>query len=333
MAYTMGEKINLGLGLQEVGDVENAVEPQIWIPGRAPTTLRPEVDKTLIRETRATRANSQGSVITSQRGVGNIEFNFRVISIGYILYNLLGKCESESLGDGVYKHTFTINQDDVFFNLLTAALSRPGGQDYTYPGTQGGNLTIRTPQDDLLNATLDFGAIKRETASDYTVDFDENDHYFRNHDVEIKIADTIEDLAGATAADLNSLEQAINNNRDFRQGLGRRHPRKMYTKLFEITGRMELDREDENYEDIFYNNESKAMRVTYTRDDKDIGGGKNPKIQITYPLITFSGFEPNRPLDDVEQQTIDYTAHADNEGNQFEIVIENTQPSYEPAES
>ncbi|GAH83683.1 unnamed protein product, partial [marine sediment metagenome] len=110
MPYIRGEDINIGIGMENPAARGVVVPPQVWIPGRTPTDIKPEIVKIELKETRASGVDTQGSEIVQKGVVGGLEFNVRCKSIGYLLKSWLGACSTGSaLGGGnCWKHTFTI---------------------------------------------------------------------------------------------------------------------------------------------------------------------------------------------------------------------------------
>lgn len=311
MAYLKGEDINLGVARETVRGTPEA--PTAWVPGRTPTGVRVQVEKTQIRETKGTSMSSQGSVINQKRSEGDLEFNVRNGSIGYFLLSLLGKVTSQAAGDG-YQHTFEVLTGNPQNPTLTLALSQAGSfQDYQYEKVLVTSLEIRTPVDDLVNATVNFIGVDEEAVSAYTPAFATDDYFFRHYDIEIKIAADVAGLAGASALKVKEFSLSMNNNGRVNQNVGELNPGDVFALIHEISGSMKIDKEGETHHDIFANNDYRAMQITLTRSDVEIDDSPtvNPKIQIILPKISYTSWAPDRPIDDIVSEDIEFMAHYD----------------------
>jgi hypothetical protein len=174
MAYLLGENVNLGIGGESGAARGTAVAPSIWVPGRTPTGVRPVVDKALLRETTGSGIQSQGSEVVGKRIEGDLEFNLKSQSIGWILRSLLGSSTSTSQGGAnaaVYDHVFSLLTGNPQHPSLTLALAQLGQQHYEINGAVATSLEMRTPINDLVNATANFIARNEAEHANYTVSF------------------------------------------------------------------------------------------------------------------------------------------------------------------
>src|SRR5690606_24772091 len=115
--------------------------------------------------------------------------------------------------DGATTHVFTRQVAGPQNPSLTLALSQPNQQDYEYPLAVVSSFELRTPVDDLVNATVSFVAQKEVEHADYTPAFQEDgDVVFRNHDVVIKFADTYDNLNSAEGVCIKEFSLTVANN-------------------------------------------------------------------------------------------------------------------------
>lgn len=332
MSYVMGEQVQLGLGVEDTRGT--AVEPQAWIPARTPTGIVSVVEKVQIRETRGSGISSQGAEVVQLRAEGDLEFNVRNTTIGYIIKSLLGTVQSNT-ASGATTHTFTRQVSGPQNPALTLALAQPGAQNYEYALAIVSSLEIRTPVDDLVNATASFMAAGEAEHAAYTPAFDEEtDVIFRNHDVTIKFADTVDDLAAANAVCINEFNISFANSARAKQCIGNINPTDIFSLITEISGSFVADFEDvEDYYDVFKDGGYKAMQITMERDDLDelgTGSGLYPMVQITLPRVSFDGYTPDRPIDDIVTESIDFMGHYDEEeGAAVTFTVQNEQADYD----
>jgi len=243
MPYQRGEDINIGVGMENPAARGTIVVPQAWIPGRTPTGIAPVVEKVLLKETRATSIESEGSEIVQKRAEGDLEFNIRNNSLGYLLKSLLGKCTTTTLETGVYSHLFEVQTQNPEYPSLSLGLSQPGGQDYQYGLALVNKLELKTPVDDLVNATVSFIAAKEQekSGSPFSPSFSSNDYYFRHQDVKIKMADSYSELDSAAAMSLKEFSLSIENGSRVNQNIGELNPGNVIALMQSIKATMKAD--------------------------------------------------------------------------------------------
>ena len=177
MSLLKGEDLNLGIGMEDPAARGTLVAPQGWVPARTPTGINVEVLKALIKETKASGINSQGSEVVQRKASGDLEFNLKSEMIGYILKSLLGKCTTSSVYGSVKSHLFEILPNDPQFPSLSLGLSQPGQQDYGYNGVVIKSLELRTPVDDLVNATIEFEGRDEVENANYSPTFSRSEEH------------------------------------------------------------------------------------------------------------------------------------------------------------
>lgn len=252
--YLRGEDINIGIGIEDPAARGTIIAPQIWIPGRTPTGIVPMIEKVEMKETRASGIDTQGSEIVQKRAEGDLEFNVRCTSIGYLLKSWLGKCTTGSvLGTGnCWPHVFTVLPQDPEHPSLSLGLSQPNSQDYKYGLALVKTLEIRTPVDDLVNATVGFLAAE-EQAKDgaFDVAFESTDYIFRHQDVTIKMAeiaagtdswaDTKANLDAAAAMKLKEFSFGGDNGARINQNIGELVPGNVLALLQSLRATLKAD--------------------------------------------------------------------------------------------
>ena len=329
MAYLLGEQIQLGIGVEDVRGT--AVEPQVWIPARAPAGITTVEEAVMIKETRGSGISSEGREIVQLRAEGELEFNIRNTSIGYILKSLLGSVSS-STASGATTHTFTRQTTGAQHPSLTLALAMPGQQSYKYPLSVASKLEVKTPIDDLANAKVGFVAKSEDDHAAYSPSFAANDVFFRNHDITIKFADDYAGLAAAQGVCVKEFNLTIANNAKPSQCIGSMTPSDILTLVTELSGSFSVNFDGpEDYYDIFKAGTYKAIRITMERTDlPELGtsSGKYPMVQITLPKVSFSGYKPGRPLADIVTEAVDFSGHYDETHGAIEVVLQNELATY-----
>lgn len=322
------------MGVATEGTRNSFTSPADFIPGRSPSGIQVQTEKTLIQETRGSGMNSQASEIVREWAEGDLEFNVRSETIGYILYSLFGSVSSAEDGSdtGVYHHTYSIKANSPLFQTLSLALAKEEAnsnfQDYGYVGSVVSSLELETPVDDVVNATASFMATEETEQSDFSPAYQDADKLFNHRDAKIELADSVGSLGG-NGQDLKEFSVTIENGAERNDLIGSDHPEEILAKIVEVTGSLSADYEDETFHDIYTGGNYKAMRITMTRSDVTIGSSSNPKLELTMPKVSFEGLDNDRSIDDIAMEDVDFTAHYDSgEGYGVEAVLTNEVTSY-----
>lgn len=324
----MGDSVALGVAAESVRGT--GVTPSIWIPARTPSGIMQMSDKVLVKEARGSGIDSQANELIQTRAEGDLEFNVRNVSIGYILKSLLGSVGSVT-ASGATTHTFNVLTGNPQHPSLTLGLAQPGQQAYEYALAVVNSLEIRTPVDDLVNATASFLAKGEATHAAYTVSDTATDVFFRPQDITIKLANDTSGLAAASALCVKEFSMTIANNSRVNQCIGSLSPSDVLALIMEITGSFTFDYAGTTYYDLYKSGGYQAMQITMERDDLAVLGSSAlyPKIQITLPRISFNDYKVNRPIDDIVTEEIGFTAHYDTTAAKaITVVVQNTQANY-----
>lgn len=329
MTYLLGETIQLGVGAESTRGT--AVTPTAWIPARTPTGLVAVQDFVDIKEVTGSGVSLQGKEVVQTRAEGDIEFNVRNTTIGHILKSLLGTATPVT-ALGATTHTFTRLTGSAQFPSLTLALQQPGQQSYEYAMGTVNQLEISSSTDDLVVATASFIAKGEATHASYTPSYSSSDVYFRNQDVTVKFASNVAGLGAATPVCVKDLKVTFSNNVKPTQCLGSNNPTDVLTGPLEISGSFTTNFEGvAAYYDLFKAGTSQAMRITMERDDLAVLGTSAlyPKIEITISKIVLDGYKPDRKIDDIVSESIDFVGVYDSAtSSAVSIVVQNTQASY-----
>jgi len=251
MAYIRGEDINIGVGTENPTARGTVVAPQAWIPGRTPTGITPIIEKVELKETRASGIDTQGSEIIQKRAEGDLEFNVRCGSFGYLLKSWLGKTTPSVVeAAAVWSHLFEVLPQNPEHPSLSLGLSQPNSQDYNYGLALVKTLEIKTPIDDLVNATVGFLASKEEekAGAAHVVSFCATDYVFRHQDVVVKFADSAASwaltktaLTGAAALSLKEFSFSGDNNARVNQNIGELNPGNVLALLQSLKATLKAD--------------------------------------------------------------------------------------------
>jgi hypothetical protein len=208
-------------------------------------------------------------------------------------------------------------------------LSKPGIQDYEYPLALVKSLEIRTPVNDLINATAAFIAQKENSHAAFSPVFASNDYHFRHQDVVLKLADSVAGLGAAAVLKVKDFKLNVDNKAKFNQNISELNPSDVIADIFTIEGELQMDLTDTSFHDIFTAGSYKSLQLKMTRSDITIGTASNPSATITLPKVSFESYAENRKIDDIVEQTIKFTAHySASDAMAIQAVLTNEKANY-----
>lgn len=324
-----GTDIQLGVGRESTRGTYQA--PSLWVPGRAPVSIHRVVDKAQIRETTGNSLPSTGAVVVQKRTEGEFEHNVRSSSVGYFLLSLMGKVTTTEISaTEAYQHVLELLAGNPQYPTLSLALSQLGEQDYKFLRTLVTAWELTIPVDDLVYANASFMGTDEQTQSDYTPALPDDDYFFRPQDVTVKMAANVAGLGAAQAMKLKELSLSIANAGRVNQNISEVLPGDVIALAHEITGSFAIDYNDETIHDAYAAGDYKAFQITLERTDIDLDGeGAHPKIDIVLPRVTFESYDPDRPIDDIVTEPVDFTAHYDEtEGYGIQVTVVNAHTAY-----
>jgi hypothetical protein len=277
--------------------------------------------------------DSQSSVIGKRMSEGDLEFNVRNGTFGYLLLSLLGKVSTSVNADTsteVYDHVFSLENSTPEHPTLSLALSQGANfQDYGYPLALVSSLEINVSPSDVVNATASFIAGDESAETEFTPSYASSDHLFNHSHCKVYFASTLTGLDAANATSFKELSLPLTNNARDNQNAGELSPSNMFAQLAEITGSITVDYEDETQRDAFFDNDFQAMRVELINTGETIGAAANPSITFDFPKVSFNTRNMNRNIDDVVQEELEIKAHYDEtESTGISATIINEVTSY-----
>lgn len=307
--FLQGTNIQLGVGRESTRGTYQA--PSIWVPGRTPAGIQMQKDVTPIQETTGSTVASTGQIVTQTRGEGQFEHNLRSSSIGYFFLSLFGAVTTSTVTTGVYQHIFNLLSGNPQYPTLSLALSQLAFQDYKYVRSIAREIELVFPRDDLVQATVDFIAGAESTQADFTPTLPSTDYFFRPYDVSVKFAPLVGDLGAASATKLKELSLTVNNGARINQNIGELSGSDVLALMHTISGQLSIDYQDETFHDLFAAGTYRAMQITMTRSDIDLGSSNPPSVVITMPRVSFDSHESDRPLDELVTEGIGFSANFD----------------------
>ena len=305
----LGEKYVAGVAVE--GTRGEFASPQDFVRAREPFGVQTVVDKVDRQETEGTGLATKGQDVTMKRVSGDGAVNLRFRTYGYWLLSLFGSVssaeETGETGNGVYRHTFTVDPN-ALQPTLSVAMARG---DFAHKGINGAvvsQINETYPTDDYINSTISLMGRTESDQSDFTPAFSDDDHIAPHQYATFKIADTENDLDSADPICVRSITNEMNRNTREKTCVSDDTVKDFVAQLLSLTGNFEWDKTSDEYRDLGIANGEKAMRISIVNTSVTIGSAANPSLIYTFPRVTFNT-EESRPIDDTVTETVNWVAH------------------------
>jgi len=302
MSIFTGRKVDVGIGRET--DRGTGVAAAYWIP-KTDISFDDKISKALV-------AGSYGNIshapmttaLVGKWAEGDISGELNINSFGLLLYAVLG-LDTPSTDDpeaNVNTHAYTM-ADNNQNPSLTIEASDPIG-DMRFRLAMINMLSMEVALGEFVTYTANFIA-KASQDSSSTVSYS-SDVRFTSRDLTFKVANSIGEIAAATAVSVRSLTLEIEKVAEKLEVLGTFEPEDIVNKGLAITGSIELTYEDRTWRDYMANDSTKAMQIQLESKTETIGTTTKPKLNFIFPKVHFHTWESARGLDDIATQTLNF---------------------------
>lgn len=318
MTKFVGRRGSLGIALEATRGV--AVAPALWIP-YATMSFFDRVESAREEQGMGNIADSDSFYVTMQQSEGDVEAQLYDKSIPYILASLLGAVPVTT-GSNPYTHTFTLSGTNQA-KSLTLYWQDPN-QSLVFPLAVVDSLQISVEPAGIVNYTIGFKAKRSDGYTAQTADYTSLGSKFLHQHLIAKVATNTAGLAAASALSLKNLELNISRNTIFDTVMGTVEPEDILSQQISVEGSFELALDSTTYKDLVFNNTYQAMEIK-------LANGASSQLDLVFPRVDFSEWEPDYTLNEIAKQTVNFKANYDAANGSAIIstaTVINTKASY-----
>ncbi|MFW5903046.1 MAG: phage tail tube protein [archaeon] len=262
---------------------------------------------------------------------GDITALVGVNGMPLILENLLGSLSSSDNGDQTYTHTITVKNDPVHQSLTM--IRKDDVNQYAFPlgMLESFSLDIDIEADEKVYAEMSFTG-KSSVSNDDTPSFDTDEVNFTPNMLTITTADSGgglddgDDIPAKTFS-IDISPESLERDHDFESG---KEPSDINNLGLGVSGSFTANFSDNTYEDLVFNNTTKAIRMELKDTDTTIGSeSENPSMRIDIEKAYFEEIEKSGGNDELVTQEISFQGRYDlGAAKMIEATITNTESSY-----
>lgn len=267
------------------------------------------------------------SVITEQWMEGSINGKILSTNFGYYLLNIFGQVATavHSGETAVWDNTFTIGQTGVVPALTFTRVNKVETKWYGYGVLTDLEIDIESGSYVMFTAT--FTGVTGQTTT-ATAAYDLTEAEFTSKNTTVKFASSIAGLAGATPADLKSCKLKLSRKVERHTPLGGIDPTAFDIDRYTLTGTIVQRWTDTVLENVANANTKQAMQIALVNSGITIGTAAHPGLVLTLPKVRLDPQSLSNNLDQVMQQTFNFTGELDATNGLISAVLTNTQNGY-----
>lgn len=308
------------LGIAKESSRGTAVAPAYWIPN-AKMSFFDGIESASESQGLGNIADQDSFYVTFKLASGSVDAELYDSALGYILMSLLGAAPNSS-GTNPTTHTFTLSQTNQA-QSLTFYWKDPD-RNYAFRLGIVDSLKVTVAPKGMVEYSF---TIKSRKSNDWTTlspTWTSLGSKFLHQHLQVRLATTVGGLSGATKLNLTHFEMNINRNTMFDETVGTSEPIDILSQQLAVEGNFELKLEDETYRNLMRDNTYNAMEVKLVN-------GANSILQLQFPRVSFSSWQPDFTLNQIAKQKINFKANYD-AANGLDIistaVLTNLKSSY-----
>lgn len=308
------------LGIAKEASRGVGVNPTFWIPS---TTMghTNTVEEAREEQGQGVIADSDSKYVVMKMAEGDIETQIYDKALGLFLYSLMGSAPTTT-GSNPYTHAYTLSNDNQH-GSLSLYWKDPNRSDM-YTLAVVNSLGINVETSGIVNYTVGFMSKVSKDWTEQTPNLTSLGNKFLHQHVEIRLADTVGGLSGASPIKVKSLDVTLSSNTVFDSVIGTVEPEDVLNQQFSVEGSLNLNDEDDTYRDYMTDGTYKAMEIKLFRSSSS-------SLTLQFPRVDFSEWERDGDLNEIAKQNINFKANYD-QANALDIVstcsLINAQSSY-----
>jgi hypothetical protein len=320
----VGRQEELGIGIESVNGTP-ITTPQRWVK-HVTSDVISRVEKAVDDNVRGVLEDSEGARKVREWFDGDLGGIAHVDVLGYILANIYGTINTSSLGNNVYSHVFSLEQD-VQHQSLTIFRKDADAAQQKYGGGVINTFELNATTDDYVRFTANI--ICANEASDASTPTYNTEYDFVSRDITVKMADTEGGLATAPALPLKTVDVRFDTGAISDFIVGSYNPSNYNAKMA-IEVEFTKNFVDETFEDLFKANTYKYMQITIEGETTIGSGGSNkPKVVVLLNRVQVMDWSRSGGSDELVEETVTLKAfYNQTDSEQSTTTLQNLTASY-----
>ncbi len=306
MTKWVGRRGQLGIAVESTRGTP--VNPTLWVPW-ATMSFKDTVEEAREEQGMGVIADSDSKYVTMKMGEGDVEAQLYDKAMGAILTGLIGASPTTG-GTDPYTHTYTLSNTNQH-KSLSLYWKDPDRSDM-FPLSMIESLQISVEPNGIVNYTVSFKSKTAREWTSQTASYTSIGNKFLHQHLQFRLAANVGALSAATPISLKGLELTISKNTMFDSVMGTVEPEDILNQQLSVEGNINLNLEDDTYRDYMLNGTYRSMEVLLSRSSSS-------SLQLRFPRVDFSEWEPDYTLNEIAKQQINFKANYD-AANALDII-------------
>lgn len=298
MAKYVGRRASLGIAKETSRGV--AVNPSFWIPYGS-ISFDNKVEKVRIEEGFENIQDSSYAYVVKKYGEGDFEAPIRDKALGLILTAVFGQTPTTT-GSGPYTHSFSLLNSNQH-QSLSILVQDPNGATM-FPLAMINSFEISVEPEGVVSYAVSFRSKAGNDWTSQNTDFSDLGELFLHQHLQVRVADNLAGLSGASEISIRRLTFTIEKNIMDWDDVGSVQAGDILNRQFSVSGSLELAYNDQTWRNYMLDETYKAMEIYLYKD-------ANSSLKIQMPRVDFFSWEPVKDLDEIATQTIEFKANYD----------------------
>ena len=318
MTKFIGRRGQLGIAYEATRGTP--VVPAYWLP-EAKLSFHDSTEIASESQGFGNIADQDSFYVTLVKAEGSVDAQLYDTGLGYILGSLLG-AKPVTTGSNPYTHTFTMSQTNTAATL--SLFWHDPDRDYMFPFCVVDSLKISVKPQGMVEYTIGFKSKAARNWAAQTPSYTAVGNKFLHQNVVFKLAANVAGLAAATNISLKEFDMTISRNVIHDVVMGTVEPEDVLSQEISVEGNLSLNLQDDTYRNYM-------MAGTYKSMELNLLASSSSSLDLRFPRVGFSQWEPDYTLKDIAKQKIQFKANYDS-ANALDIistaVLINTKVSY-----
>lgn len=321
MTKFAGRRGTLALAIEDSRGVPPSSSSDYFFIPFATNSFKDTVEEARENQGLGKIADGDSKYVVMKMGEGEIEAQVYDKAMGVVLAGVLGAVPTTT-GGNPYTHTYTLANTNQH-QSVSIYWSDPDRNDMYKLGMLD-SFQVSVEPSGIVNYTIGY---KSKTADEWTSissAYTSLGSKFLHQHLQVRLAANVGALSAATPISLKNLEFTIAKNTVFDSVMGTVEPEDILNQQISVEGTLELNLESDTYRDYMLDGTYRSMEIKFDN-------GSSSSLQLQFPRVDFSEWEPDYTLDEIAKQSINFKANYD-AANALDIistcVLINTQSSY-----
>lgn len=260
------------------------------------------------------------SAVAAKWAEGTLEGKVTAESVGFLLLGMFGSVDTGEAVEGVYPHTFAVNQSSTPTTLTFSHVTPLYTQRYAYGLVE--SIEFSAEAGGWVTASSSVKARPGASSAD-TIALSTESEFTSKH-ITVKKAANIAGLAAASALSVKSVKLSIERPSVKHDPLGTDDEPEFDRGAFEAKGEFVVRYTDTAYETDFLANTRSAIEIAMTNG--------TDSLAFTAGKVRYRELEKSSDKDEIVTQTIAFYCELDTATSKaIEAVLNNERTTYEAA--